>query len=65
MTTYYIGTNEFARGEDLRLQADSCRQLASIARTERNKLFWLRLADEWAKLAVAADEHEARERCAP
>jgi hypothetical protein len=37
---------------DLRKQADICRGLASVALTERNRLFWLRLADEWAELAT-------------
>jgi hypothetical protein len=49
---------KFASGEDLRQQADICRGLAGIARTERNKLFWLRLASEWAELAVSADRQE-------
>jgi hypothetical protein len=40
----------------LRIQADTCRQLAL---TERNRLFWLRLADEWAELAITAEPQEA------
>jgi hypothetical protein len=62
MTTPMAGMTihrTFARGEDLRLQADICRGLASIALTERNRLFWLRLAGEWAELAVSADRQEA------
>jgi hypothetical protein len=49
---------DLTRSEDLRVQADSCRQLALLAQTERNRLFWLRLAEEWAELAVDADRQE-------
>jgi hypothetical protein len=49
---------DLARSEDLRVQAESCRQLALLAQTERNRLFWLRLAEEWAELAVDADRQE-------
>jgi hypothetical protein len=50
---------KFARVDDLRLQADTCLQLAGLALTERNRLFWLRLADEWAELAITAERQEA------
>jgi hypothetical protein len=53
MTMYVAGPTmhrKFANGEDLRQQADICRGLAGIARTERNRLFLLRLAGEWAEL---------------
>ena len=49
---------DFTKSEDLRVQADSCRQLALLAQTERNRLFWLRLAGEWAELAVDADRQD-------
>jgi gluconate kinase len=55
---------KFASGEDLRQQADICRGLAGIARTERNRLFWLRLANEWAELALSADRQEPQPRAA-
>jgi hypothetical protein len=58
MTTLLAGTSmhrRFTSTEDLRQQGDICRGLASIALSERNRLFWLGLADEWAKLAVTAD----------
>jgi hypothetical protein len=64
MTTHMAGLTmhrKFLRGEDLCHQADICRGLASIARTERNRLFWIRLAGEWAELATTADRHETRE----
>jgi gluconate kinase len=63
MTTHVVGPTmhrKFAHGEDLRQQADICRGLAGIARTERNRLFWLRLAGEWAELATTAEHHETR-----
>jgi hypothetical protein len=46
-------------GDDLRVQAESCRQLARIALTERNRLVGLRLADEWVELAKTADRCNA------
>jgi hypothetical protein len=48
-----------AKSDDLRAQAESCRQLAHIALTERNRLFWLRLAGEWVELAKTADRCNA------
>jgi hypothetical protein len=47
------------QGDDLHVQAESCRQLARIALTERNRLVWLRLADEWVELAKTADRCNA------
>jgi gluconate kinase len=44
-----------AKGDDLHVQAETCRQLARLALTERNRLFWLRLAEEWVELARTAD----------
>jgi hypothetical protein len=59
MTTHVARmTAHLTRSEDLRVQAESCRQLALLAQTERNRLFWLRLAEEWAELAVDADRQE-------
>jgi hypothetical protein len=43
------------RGEELRLQAEICHQLAASALTERNRGCWLRLAKEWLELAERAD----------
>jgi hypothetical protein len=51
-----------AKGDDLRIQAESCRQLARLALTERNRLFWLRLAEEWVELARTADRRSAGAR---
>jgi hypothetical protein len=62
MTTTVLSATKDQRppaGDDLRMQAESCRQLARIALTERNKLVWLRLADEWVELAKTADRRNA------
>ena len=47
---------EARRGDELRRQAESCRQLAASSLMERHKLVWLRLANEWLELARGADE---------
>jgi hypothetical protein len=39
-----------------RKQAEECRQLAGIALKQSDKAFWLRLAQDWLKLAQKADE---------
>jgi hypothetical protein len=64
MTTNAEILSSFAVGDELRLQADSCRQLASLARTERNRLVWLRLANEWLDLANSAERHKALSKVA-
>jgi anaerobic glycerol-3-phosphate dehydrogenase len=45
-----------SRGDELRRQAETCRQLATSSLMERHKLVWLRLANEWLELARRADE---------
>jgi hypothetical protein len=63
MATHVAGLTmhqKISSGEDLRQQADICRGLANIARTERNRLFWLRLAGEWVELATTAERQETR-----
>jgi hypothetical protein len=45
-----------SRGDELRRQAETCRQLAASSLMERHKLVWLRLANEWLELARRADE---------
>jgi hypothetical protein len=63
MTTHMAGPTmhrKFVRGEDLLQQADICRELAIIARTERNRLFWLRLAGEWVELSITANRYKTR-----
>ena len=44
------------RGDELRRQAEICRQLAASSLMERHELVWLRLANEWLELARRADE---------
>jgi hypothetical protein len=40
-------------------QAQECRQQAERARTPLDKQTWLRLAEEWSKLAQAAERQTA------
>jgi hypothetical protein len=42
-----------------RKQAEECRQLAAIALKQSDKAFWLRLAEDWLKLAQKADGQNA------
>jgi anaerobic glycerol-3-phosphate dehydrogenase len=44
------------RGDELRRQAEICRQLAASSLMERHELVWLRLANEWLELGRRADE---------
>ena len=46
--------------ERFRLEAKECRRLAENARTEVDKEAWLRLADDWIKLAESAQQGRAR-----
>jgi hypothetical protein len=46
--------------ERFRLEAEECRRLAENARTEVDKEAWLRLADDWIKLAESAQQGRAR-----
>jgi hypothetical protein len=43
-------------GDELRGQAEICRQLAASSLMERHKLVWLSLANEWLELARRVDE---------
>jgi hypothetical protein len=40
---------------DLRRQAEGCRQLAAIALKPKHTAFWTRLAEEWEQLARAIE----------
>jgi hypothetical protein len=33
--------------DDLRRQAEGCRQLAALALKPKHRVFWMRLAEEW------------------
>jgi hypothetical protein len=65
MTTNAEILSNFAIGDELRVQAESCRQLAGLARTERNRIVWLRFAEEWLELASSADLTVLRNVIAP
>ena len=40
--------------DKLRKEAVEARRMADAASNEEDRQFWLRIADEWAKLALAA-----------
>jgi hypothetical protein len=42
-----------------RRQADECRQLAAKALNPLDKEAWLRLAEEWLKLAISVEERRS------
>jgi hypothetical protein len=46
--------------DDFRKQAEECRQLANTALKAVDKAFWLRLAEDWLKLAQEADKPTKR-----
>jgi hypothetical protein len=43
-----------------RRRAETCRLQATKAPTEDHKAYWLRMANDWAKLAQARDPAERR-----
>ena len=43
-----------------RKHAEDARQMAARALRQEDKVFWLRLAEDWNKLAQEADENERR-----
>jgi hypothetical protein len=54
------GTNNTVMSEDhsteLRQKAEACRRLADISESAERKALWLKRADEWEKLAIAAQK---------
>jgi hypothetical protein len=42
--------------DEFRKLAEDCRQLAASERKQVDKAFWLRLAEDWLKLAQGADK---------
>jgi hypothetical protein len=42
--------------DQFRKQAEECRKLAALVPLAEDKAFWLRLAEEWEKLAQVADK---------
>lgn len=49
-----------ADADQFRKQAEECRQLAGTALKAVDKAFWLRLAEDWLKLAQEADKPTKR-----
>ena len=43
-----------------RQNADDCRKRATVARTTEGKAGWLKIAEEWQKLAEEVDAVEAK-----
>jgi hypothetical protein len=48
--------------DEFRKQAEECRQLAATAIKPKDKAFWLRLAEDWLKLAQEADKPVGKRR---
>jgi hypothetical protein len=49
-----------ADADQFRKQAEECRQLAATALKAVDKAFWLKLAEDWLKLAQEADKPTKR-----
>jgi hypothetical protein len=49
-------------GDEFREQAKDARQMASRSLKQEDKAFWLRLAEDWIKLAQEADQRAERDR---
>lgn len=50
---------------DFRREAEDCRRLAAIEVDEDDKSYWLRLAENWEKLAQLAEAPETKSRVVP
>jgi hypothetical protein len=48
--------------DDYRKQAEDCRSFAATAVKATDKAFWLRLAEDWLKLAQEADQPKGKRR---
>jgi hypothetical protein len=46
--------------DDFRKQAEEARQMAARSLKQEDKAFWLRLAEDWLKLAQDADKGTKR-----
>ena len=49
-----------SEADDFRKQAEDARQMAARSLKQEDKAFWLRLAEDWNKLAQEADKNESR-----
>jgi hypothetical protein len=47
--------------DDFRKQAQDARQMALRSLKQEDKAFWLRLAEDWIKLAQEADKNSGRQ----
>jgi hypothetical protein len=50
--------------EEFRKQAHDARQMAAQSGKQEDKDFWLKLTEDWLKLAQSADEREAKRNSA-
>ena len=46
--------------DEFRRQAEDARKMAAGTSKQADKVFWLRMAEDWAKLAQEADEKPKR-----
>jgi hypothetical protein len=53
-----------ASRDQWRRRAHECRQLAALTMRAEDKAFWLRLAEDWARLAELADEFPKTDKLA-
>jgi hypothetical protein len=44
-----------------RKEAEECRQLASTSKKPEDKVFWLRLAEDWLKLAQQVENRRKKQ----
>jgi gluconate kinase len=47
--------------DEFRKQANDARQMAARSLKQEDKAFWLRLAEDWIKLAQEADKNSGRQ----
>ena len=48
--------------DEFRKEAEEARKMSVRSLKQEDKVFWLRLAEDWIKLAQQADELEKRQR---
>jgi hypothetical protein len=51
-----------SNADQFRKDAEEARQMAARSTKQEDKAFWLRLAEDWYKLAQEADKNEDRDR---
>ncbi len=50
-----------SNADQFRKDAEEARQMAARSTKQEDKAFWLRLAEDWNKLAQEADKNEDRD----